>query len=108
MSGTTTPRFVSVTAAAEVLGCSRALIYGKYVPAEDLHLVRHGRHVVVSLAELQRLADRLEEEAGVTPEAPGAGPTHISEGIGRLLASWSSEARERVLAVAREAEGSKP
>jgi len=58
--------FVSMARAATVLGCGRSTLY-QYVRSGDLHLVHHGRHSVLAVQEIDRLALRLATQAGVEP-----------------------------------------
>jgi len=56
--------FVSVREAALRLGCGRSTLY-RYVHTGDLHLIHHGRRSVVAVVEIDRLAKRMGERAGV-------------------------------------------
>ena len=62
------PLFLSLNEAARLLACGRTTIYG-YVQSGDLHIAHHGRSSVVSLVELQRLADKISREAGITADS---------------------------------------
>jgi len=59
--------FILLAQAATMLACGRTTLY-EYVKEGRLHLIHHGRHSVLALQEVDRLAADLAAEAGVELE----------------------------------------
>ena len=59
--------FISLAQAATMLACGRTTLY-EYVKDGRLHLIHHGRHSVLAIQEVDRLATDLAAEAGVALE----------------------------------------
>lgn len=61
--GTTpTPAVLSIEASGRYIGCGRTTMYG-YISTGRIPVIRHGRRILLRIADLDRLLDEIASES---------------------------------------------